>query len=179
MERRWFSSALLSVGALGPCVGYAQPPEQAPDTMEARVQGLHGLPRHARGKVPTTTTSHASRASRPTTCTNQLQTSARDTGRRKYPPMNYLVTYLSDDYLHKIRHLLLAAQRPPLPTPANPDVINEALARGQFIVVLGDAAAGYPPVRAATVRVLRYGARNPRSSRFALEYISAQLGAWR
>ncbi len=84
--------------------------------------------------------------------TNQLL--AFHTGRRHYPPMNYLLAYQSEDYLKKIADYF-AAQRPPLPPPAIPDVSNEVLARGEFIVAHGDAAASVPPVRAATVRILR------------------------
>jgi cytochrome c553 len=37
MKRRWFYWALLILGALPPCVGYAQTAGQVPDTMEVRV----------------------------------------------------------------------------------------------------------------------------------------------
>ena len=92
--------------------------ERAPDTMAARVQGCtacHGV--HGEG----TDNDYFPRlAGKPADYLyNQLQ-NFRD-GRRKYPPMNYLVTYLSDDYLHQIA-TYFSQQRPPYPPPAKSNV---------------------------------------------------------
>ena len=166
MERRWFSSALLSVGALGPCVGYAQPPEQAPDTMEARVMAC--APCHGAKGEGTNNAYFPRLAGKPAGyLTNQLL--AFHTGRRHYPPMNYLLAYQSEDYLKKIADYF-AAQRPPLPPPAIPDVSNEVLARGESIVAHGDAGGQrtrlFELPRSASYG---HGARNSRPSRLARE----------
>src|SRR5271163_5153095 len=140
MKRRWFSSALLGIGVLGPCLGYAQPREQAPDTMEARVMAC--APCHGANGEGTDNAYFPRLAGKPAGyLANQLL--AFHTGRRHYPPMNYLLAYLSEDYLRRIADYF-AAQRPPLPPPMIPDVSNKALARGESIVAHGDAAAGAP-----------------------------------
>ena len=174
MEPRWFSSALLSVGALGPCVGYAQPPEQAPDTMEARVMAC--APCHD-GKGEGTNNVYFPRlAGKPAGyLTNQLL--AFHTGRRHYPPMNYLLAYQSEDYLKKIADYF-AAQRPPLPPPAIPDVSNEVLARGKSIVAHGDAAAGIPACSSCHgPHLTGMEPAIPGLLGLHASYISAQLGA--
>lgn len=120
MKRRWVSSALFSVGALGPCVGYAQPAEQAPETMEARVMAC--APCHGAMGEGTNNAYFPRLAGKPAGyLANQLL--AFHTGRRHYPPMNYLLAYLPEDYLKKIAEYF-AAQRPPLPQPMVPDVNN-------------------------------------------------------
>ena len=85
MTRRWFCSALLSLGALGPCAGYAQPTEPAPDTMEARV--LACAPCHCAKGEGTNNAYFPRLAGKPAGyLANQLL--AFHTGRRHYPPMN-------------------------------------------------------------------------------------------
>src|SRR6201990_202353 len=133
--------ALLLIGTAGVySAAKAQLKPRAPDTMEARVQGCtacHGS--HGQG----TDNDYFPRlAGKPAGYLyNQLQNFRE--GRRKYPPMNYLVTYLSDDYLHQIA-TYFSQQRPPYPPPAKPTVSSSTLARGQQIVLNGDASKQIP-----------------------------------
>jgi cytochrome c553 len=176
MNRRWFSSALLSLGALGLCAGYAQPAEQPPDRMEARV--LACAPCHGAKGEGTNNAYFPRLAGKPAGyLANQLL--AFHTGRRHYPPMNYLLDYLPEDYLKEIANYF-AAQRPPLPAPMVPDVSNDALARGESIVTHGDAAAGVPACSSCHgPHLTGMEPAIPGLLGLRASYISAQLGAWR
>jgi cytochrome c553 len=100
-------------------------------------------------------------------------------GRRRYPPMNYLLEFQPDAYLRAMADYL-AGQNPPLPVPAIPIVSANLLALGQTLVTRGDPDRGIPACS---------GCHNP--SFTGMEpaipgllglqpgYISAQLGAWR
>src|SRR3954468_18636854 len=80
--------------------------------------------------------------------------------RRQSPPMNYIVAFLSEDYLRDIaRHY---AMRPPAyPAPqGNPP--SEVLARGEALMKRGDPARKIPGLVGLEVH-----------------YIGAQMGAWR
>jgi cytochrome c553 len=100
-------------------------------------------------------------------------------GHRKYPPMNYLTTYMGDDFLHQI-----AGYYASLPAPRSAaekaSVSDAVLARGQDIVLHGDAARGVPACAACHGAKLG-GAQPAIPSLLGLHsaYISAQLGAWR
>ena len=65
-------------------------------------------------------------------------------GRRKYPPMNYLLAYLPDPYLKQMADHF-ASLRPPFPAPEIPTVSKEILARGEAIASNGDPQRGIPP----------------------------------
>ena len=108
---------------------------------------------------------------------NQLQNFRE--GRRKYPPMNYLVTYLSDDYLHQIA-TYFSSQRPPYPTPAAPTVPDSVVQRGKQIVLNGDSSKNVPACIACHGKGLT-GMQPAIPGLVGLhsDYISAQLGAWR
>jgi cytochrome c553 len=144
--------------------------------MEARVQGCtacHGT--HGQG----TDNDYFPRlAGKPADYLyNQLQNFRE--GRRKYPPMNYLVTYLSDDYLHQIA-TYFSKQRPPYPAPAKPTVSSTTLARGQQIVLNGDASKQIPACAACHGKSLTgMEPAIPGLVGLHSDYISAQLGAWR
>lgn len=64
-------------------------------------------------------------------------------GTRHYPPMNYLVAYLPDDYLKEMAEHF-AAQRPPYPPQERPAAGKATLDRGQALVVNGDTSKGIP-----------------------------------
>jgi cytochrome c553 len=169
--------ALLLIGVAG-VLGTAQAQSQpkAPDTMEARVQGCtacHGS--HGQG----TDNDYFPRlAGKPAEYLfNQLQNFRE--GRRKYPPMNYLVTYLSDDYLHEIA-AYFSQQRPPYPPAAKSTVSTDALARGQQIVLNGDPAKSIPACAACHGKALTgMEPAIPGLVGLHQDYMSAQLGAWR
>jgi cytochrome c553 len=169
--------AFLLIGAAGiDSVAQAQTQPQAPDTIEARVRACmacHG--KHGEG----TENDYFPRlAGKPTEYLfNQLQ-NFRD-GRRKYPPMNYLVTYLSDDYLHEIAEYF-SKQRPPYPPPTKPTVSAETLARGRGIVLNGDAGKNIPACAACHGKELTgMEPAIPGLVGLHQDYMSAQLGAWR
>lgn len=176
MERRYLYVALVSLGCLGSCLGYAQSAEQAPDTMEARVMAC--APCHGAKGEGTNNAYFPRLAGKPAGyLLNQLL--AFHTGRRHYPPMNYLLAYLSEDYLRKIADYF-AAQRPPLPPPMIPDVSKQALARGESIVAHGDSAAGVPACSSCHgPHLTGMEPAIPGLLGLRASYISAQLGAWR
>ena len=73
-----------------------------------------------------------------------------------------------------------AAQQPPLPPPAIPDVSDESLARGESLVAHGDAAAGVPACASCHGPPLTgMEPAIPGLLGLHASYISAQLGAWR
>ena len=100
-------------------------------------------------------------------------------GRRRYPPMNYLLEYLSDAYLQRIADYFAGLRPPPLPpqpTGASPAV----LASGHAIVTEGDPVHGVPACS------LCHGSKLtgmepaiPGLVGLRANYISAQLGAFR
>ncbi|HTH61934.1 MAG TPA: c-type cytochrome [Paraburkholderia sp.] len=152
----------------------AQP--KAPDTMDARIQGCtacHGS--HGQG----TDNDYFPRlAGKPAGYLFNQLLNFRE-GRRKYPPMNYLVTYLSDDYLHDIA-VFFSQQRPPYPVPATPTVSDTVLARGKALVQHGDAGKQVPAcVQCHGNALTGMEPAIPGLVGLHQDYISAQLGAWR
>ena len=101
-------------------------------------------------------------------------------GRRKYPPMNYLLEFLPDAYLKQMAEYF-AAQRPPFPPPAIPDrQQGNPGARRSAGRRTAIRSAAFRPARAATAR--RFGGMEPAIPGLLglrASYISAQLGAWR
>src|SRR4051794_28509338 len=100
-------------------------------------------------------------------------------GRRKYPPMNYLLEFLPDPYLKAIAEYF-ASQRPPLPPPSPSDLSQELLMRGQTLVSRGDAAHEIPACASCHGPSLT-GMEPAIPGLLGLRptYIRAQLGAWR
>ncbi|WP_456725190.1 MULTISPECIES: c-type cytochrome [unclassified Bradyrhizobium] len=100
-------------------------------------------------------------------------------GRRKYPPMNYLLEFQTDDYLKKIAEYF-ASLRPAFPPPVPPVDSKEILARGESIVKNGDPQHGIPPCSACHGQAL--GGMEPGIPGLLglrAAYISGQLGGWR
>ncbi|WP_028217857.1 c-type cytochrome [Paraburkholderia oxyphila] len=155
----------------------AQTPQpKAPDTIEARVQGCtacHGS--HGQG----TDNDYFPRlAGKPAEYLYNQLMNFRE-GRRKYPPMNYLVTYLSDDYLHEIA-TYFSQQRPPYPAPSRPTVGDSTLAHGREIVLHGDPARQVPACAACHgMKLTGMEPAIPGLVGLHSDYISAQIGAWR
>lgn len=100
-------------------------------------------------------------------------------GRRRYPPMNYLLEFQPPEYLKDIADYF-AAQRPPLPPPALPDVSADVLAHGEALVTQGDAGSGVPACTSCHGPQLT-GMEPGIPGLLGLRptYISAQLGGWR
>jgi len=100
-------------------------------------------------------------------------------GRRKYPPMNYLLEFLPDPYLRDMADYF-TSQHPPLPAPAPSDVSPEVLKRGAALVAHGDASRQIPAC--ASCHGLALTGMEPAIPGLLglrAAYVSAQLGAWR
>ncbi|MCA1323321.1 c-type cytochrome [Herbaspirillum seropedicae] len=108
---------------------------------------------------------------------NQLR-NFRD-GRRRYPPMNYLLTNLSDDYLRQIaRHF--AEQHPPYSTPSAANSSAATLERGRLLALQGAPQRRLPACAACHGQALSgLQPATPGLLGLPRDYISAQLGAWR
>jgi cytochrome c553 len=154
----------------------AQPADQAPDTMESRVQAC-ALCHGAQGQG--TDNDYFPRlAGKPAGYLyNQLV--AFRLGRRHYPPMNYLLEFLPDPYLHAMADYF-AAQKPPLPPKTIPIVSQDLLTLGQSLVTQGDPNRGIPAC--ANCHGPSFTGMEPAIPGLLglkATYITAQLGAWR
>ena len=174
----------------------AQPAAHAPDAMDARVlacapchgaqgqgiQGLaaQGLAAQGPGEQALDMGSDAfpRLSGKPAGYLFNQLAAFRD-GRRRYPPMNYLLEYLPDPYLHAMADHF-AAQRPPLPPPAIPVASEAVMARGHLLVTGGDPNRGIPAC--AGCHGPGFTGMEPAIPGLLglrPNYISAQLGAWR
>jgi cytochrome c553 len=154
----------------------SSPNPPAPDTMQSRVAACAAC--HGAQGQGTDNDYFPRLAGKPADYLfNQLQNFRE--GRRRYPPMNYLVTYLSDDYLHQIA-TYFSEQRPPYPTPAAATLSDSQIARGRDIVLKGDTSKNVPACIACHGKGLT-GMQPAIPGLVGLhsDYISAQLGAWR
>jgi cytochrome c553 len=100
-------------------------------------------------------------------------------GRRHYPPMNYLLEYLPEPYLHDMADYF-ADQHPPLPAAAPSAVSEDVLHQGETLVTRGDAARQIPACASCHGPTLT-GMEPAIPGLLGLRpsYVSAQLGAWR
>jgi cytochrome c553 len=157
-------------------VAQAQDGEHAPDTMAARVlacASCHG------DKGQGTNDDYFPRlAGKPAGYLYNQLIAFRD-GRRKYPPMNYLLEFLPDTYLKAMAEYF-AAEQPPFP-PSSPPVVSDAiLARGELLATEGDPSHQIPAC--ADCHGLAFTGMEPAIPGLLglrTNYISAQLGAWR
>jgi cytochrome c553 len=169
---------LVAVVAIAACLGLAQAQstDQAPDTMAARVQACaacHGGQGEGTGDIY-----FPRLAGKPAGYLYNQLVAFRE-GRRRYPPMNYLLEFLPDNFLKKIADYF-ATQRPPLPTPAPLTVSKDILAHGEALVTQGDSARGIPAC--SSCHGPSFGGMEPAVPGLLglrANYISAQLGAWR
>jgi len=167
----WLS---LMLGA--PVIAPAQPTERAPDTMQARL--LACAPCHGRQGEGTNNDYFPRLAGKPAGYLMNQLVAFRD-GRRRYPPMNYLLEYQSDAYLQKIA-TYFAALRPPATPQAVSDVSAAALARGRSLVTEGDQAHGVPACSGCHgPKLTGMEPAIPGLVGLHASYISAQLGAFR
>jgi cytochrome c553 len=98
--------------------------------------------------------------------------------RRHAPPMNYMVAYLSDDYLREIAGHY-AALSPAHPPPAQPPT-REALARAEALILRGDPLRKIPACTACHGEALAGMAPAiPGLLGLNAQYVAAQMGAWR
>lgn len=149
---------------------------QPPDTMAARVEAC--TPCHGDKGQGTADVYFPRLAGKPAGYLyNQLL--AFKNGRRKYPPMNYLLEFLTDPYLQDIADYF-ASQHPPLPPVAPTNVSPDVLQHGEDLVTHGDASRQIPACASCHGPALT-GMEPAIPGLLGLRptYISAQLGAWR
>jgi len=175
---RWIGSAILLV-SLTLClavVAPAQPTERAPDTMEARLLACAAC--HGRQGEGTKNDYFPRLAGKPAGYLMNQLVAFRD-GRRRYPPMNYLLEYIPDSYLQKMADYFAALRPPPVPQ-AVAEVSRALLARGRALVTEGDPAHGIPPCSGCHGPTLTgMEPAIPGLAGLHASYISAQLGAFR
>ena len=105
----------------------SQGADRAPDTMAARVLACASC--HGAEGQGTSDVYFPRLAGKPAGYLYNQLVAFRD-GRRKYPPMNYLLEFLPDAYLKEIA-TYFASLRQPFAAPAIPTVSAEILARGE------------------------------------------------
>lgn len=148
----------------------------APDTIEARVQGCatcHGT--HGEGSSDGAFPRIADKPAG--YLLNQLLNFRE--GRRSYPPMAYLLEYLHDDYLAQIARYF-ANERLPFAPPEATTLPATALQLGRRVVMQGDAAKGVPAcIQCHGPRLSGINPGIPGLLGLSSRYISGQLEAWR
>jgi cytochrome c553 len=161
----------LAAGAIPP-IGH----DGAPDTIAARVQGCATC--HGASGEGTADESFPRIAGKPAGYIFNQLTNFRD-GRRSYPPMNYLLEYLHDDYFKEMA-AFFAAQRLPFGAPEKSLLPAAELARGGELVHQGDASRGIPPCTGCHgPRLTGIEPGIPSLLGLHSRYISAQIEAWR
>ncbi|SDV48080.1 Cytochrome c553 [Chitinasiproducens palmae] len=157
--------------------GLAAAQEKTPDSMADRVlacAACHGVQGEGNSRNPYFPRLGGQPADY---LSNQLRAFRDD--HRKYGPMNYLTTYLSDGYLHEIA-TYFSKLRPTLPAPAAPTAAPATLEAGRKLVMEGDAARKVPACVACHGEKLTGREPGiPGLLGFSKEYVSAQLGAFR
>ena len=155
---------------------HAQPTDQPPDTIDARLRACAAC--HGEQGQGTDDDYFPRLAGKPAGYLMNQLVAFRD-GRRRYPPMNYLLEYQADPYLRQIADHY-AALRPPPPARPPVDASPAVLARGRAIVTAGDPAHGVPACSGCHGPALTgMEPAIPGLVGLHAKYISAQLGAFR
>jgi len=178
IRKGWCGLAVVLVSLMlySIAVAHAQPTERAPDTMEARLRACE--PCHGRQGGGTNNDYFPRLAGKPAGYLMNQLVALRD-GRRRYPPMNYLLEYQSDSYLQKIAEYFAALLPPPVQQTAT-DVGAAVLARGRSLVTDGDQARGVPACSGCHgPKLTGMEPGIPGLVGLRKTYISAQLGAFR
>lgn len=151
-------------------------PGHPPDTMRART--LACAPCHGELGEGTSNDYFPRLAGKPAGYLyNQLN--AFHVGRRRYAPMNYLLAYLTDEYLREMAEFF-AGQNVPAQPASVPAVPQEVLARGRSLVTGGAPDRGVPAcIRCHGPSLTGMEPGIPGLLGLKPNYISAQLGAWR
>jgi len=170
-----FMSALVLVLA-APTRARAQQTQQAPDTIAQRLLACAAC--HGPQGQGTDNDYFPRLAGKPAGyLMNQLV--AFRNGRRRYPPMNYLLEYTPDAYLRQMAEYFSALRPPPIAPPVT-DASPGMLARGHAIVANGDPSHGVPACsRCHGPALTGMEPAIPGLAGLHSSYISAQLGAWR
>lgn len=172
------SPILFAVGWILAQTGvlHAQNSERAPDTMAARVLACASC--HGENGQGTNDDYFPRLAGKPAGYLYNQLLAFRE-GRRKYPPMNYLLEFLPDPYLKKMAEYF-AAEQAPFQKPAEPIVSKAILTRGETLALQGDPAKNIPAC--ANCHGPSFTGMEPAIPGLLglrTNYISAQLGAWR
>ena len=166
----------IALALLPAAIASAQPTDHPPDTMEARLRACAAC--HGAQGQGTDNDYFPRLAGKPAGYLLNQLLAFRD-GRRRYPPMNYLLEYIPDAYLQQIADDF-SGLRPPPRAPAVAVVSPAVLARGQAIVTQGDPPHGVPACagcHGATLTGMEPAI--PGLVGLHASYISAQLGAFR
>lgn len=178
--------ALLLAAGLSSGVAFAQAPAGATsaatpafkqlDSVEARIQGC--VTCHGQSGQGTNNGYYPRIAGKPSGYLYNQLVAFRD-GERTYPPMNYLVAYLPDAYLHEIADYF-SRLRPPFTAREAPKSDPASVARGQQLGTVGDSALGVPACVACHGKGLT-GMQPGIPGLVGLRpnYIEAQLTRWR
>jgi cytochrome c553 len=174
--RGWVHIGFLALVCMALEERAAQAAGQPPNTMEARLQACAAC--HGAKGEGIDNPYFPRLAGKPAGYLyNQLV--AFKNGQRHYPPMTYLLEYLPESYLQAMAEHF-AAQRPPFPPTAVPDVSKDMLAHGELLVRQGDAAREIPAcVKCHGSTLTGMEPAIPSLLGLRPAYISAQLGAWR
>jgi cytochrome c553 len=175
---RWNGLAILLVSLMlcPAAVAPAQPTERAPDTLEARLLACAAC--HGRQGEGTKNDYFPRLAGKPAGYLMNQLVAFRD-GRRRYPPMNYVLEYIPDPYLQKMADYFAALRPPPVPQ-AVAEVSPALLARGRSLVTEGDAAHGVPACSGCHgPKLTGMEPAIPGLVGLHASYLSAQLGAFR
>ncbi len=170
-------TAVVALSMLLPSRGaVAEAEPGAPDTMEARVLACTAC--HGPQGQGTSNEYFPRLAGKPVGYLYNQLVAFRD-GRRRYPPMNYLLEFQPDPYLQKMAEYY-AAQRPPGQAPGLLAASQDTLAHGRALVTGGAPDRGIPACSGCHGPALT-GMEPAIPGLVGLKptYISAQLGAWR
>ncbi|HYE38942.1 MAG TPA: cytochrome c4 [Ramlibacter sp.] len=146
------------------------------DSMEARVQGC--VTCHGQQGQGTANQYFPRIAGKPAAYLHRQLIAFRDLDRR-YAPMNYLVAYLTDDYLREVAEYF-SKQHPPFNPPQPATVPANVLERGRTLVQNGDGSKQIPACIAchgASLTGMEPGI--PGLVGLRPNYIAAQLTRWR
>jgi len=170
------TAPVVAVLLLATSSAAAQGNDRAPDTMASRLEACS--PCHGDKGQGTSDVYFPRLAGKPAGYLyNQLL--AFKNGRRKYPPMNYLLEFLPDPYLQDIADYF-GDQRPPVPAQPPSEVSNDVLRHGETLVARGDASRQIPACASChghSLTGMEPGI--PGLLGLRTSYLSAQLGAWR
>lgn len=170
---------LLAASLFGvtPALHAAGPkPTAVPDTMEQRLLACatcHGK----RGEGATKNETYPPLAGKTEGYLYNQLLNFRD-GRRKYAVMNYVLGFLSDEYLREIAQYY--ARLPPAHPPPMTGASSKVLARGEALVTQGDASRKLPACDECHGKSLTgMPPFIPGLVGLSQGYISRQMGAWK
>lgn len=174
--RALFATTWIGLVSVAIPASWAQAPQAAPDTMEARLRAC-ALCHGEQGRGTDNAYFPRLAGKPPVYLLNQLN--AFHDGRRRYPPMNYLLEFQPESYLEQMA-AYYADQHPPPPPPEAPAVSKAVLAQGEDVATKG-VPDRHIPACAACHGTSFTGMEPAIPALLGLRatYITAQLGAWR